>query len=173
MYSIIAGFMIFNAIFGLGWAEFTCDSSGSAAYTDSYPTIPSVFKTRVEINYVTEKKSATTQWFYDFDKRKAAIEIKEGNSIYNRIYSYETDEVFEMEALYNRPSFPVESNDGQPLYPTSCITEKLSTYKPSNPIYDFGLANLNGILYPKESSELFQFYNGVSSFSSSFLGLVL
>lgn len=159
---IIAVALILNVILGPGQAEFVCDNTGSAPHTGTYPVLPSVFKTRVEINYKTEKRSATTQWFYDFDKRKAAIDIKENNYIYKRIYNYETNEIFDMQAIDNKPSFPVESNDGHPIYPFSCTTKELSTYKPDNPVYDLGSLTVNGLLYPKRSIDIFQFYPEVT-----------
>ncbi len=52
----------------------------------------------------------------------------------------------------------VEPMEGQPLYPSDCTTVKLSEYRPTT-IYDFGrVFSSEGLLSPKKTNEVFQFY---------------
>ncbi len=55
---------------------------------------PNKFQTKIEINYLSENRSANTEWFYDYDTRQAAIEIKENDQIKKYIFNYLTDELF-------------------------------------------------------------------------------
>ena len=129
----------------------------------TYPELPQTFQTRVEINYITEKRSATTQWFYDYNKRKGAIHIKENNFIYQLIFNYKTDELFSVDASSNEPTSVIEPSEGRPLYPSDCTTSKISDYN-IRTLYKFGSLFYNGDLLPLRPIEIFQFYHQVTSF---------
>ena len=135
-------------------AAFTCDISNFPEPV-KYPVLPDIFQTRVEISYITEKKSAFSFWHYDYSKRQACVEFKEDNSIRKNIFNYETDEVFFLEAVNEEPIIP-PPYEGQPIYPMGCETEMLSNYSTST-IYDFGKVLYNGKFYPKVPKDLFKF----------------
>ncbi len=125
---------------------------------DIKPTLSNVFQTRIEITYVTEKRSASTRLFYDYDSRRAAIEIIEKDSYMKLIFNYETDELFEIYSDITAEPSKVKPLEGQPIYPSDCIASKLSDYKP-NSIYDFGkVFSSDGLMSPKKPNELFKFY---------------
>ena len=138
--------------------------------TNTIPKLPLIFQTRIEINYLTENRSATTRWFYDREARKAAIEVVERGKMSKLIFNYETDELFEIiadndgsgEAVSN-----VEPMEGRPLYSSECSTTKLSDYNKAamQTIYDFGhVYDSQGVMMPNLPDVLFKFYAQVCRF---------
>ena len=63
---------------------------------NNFPTLPSAYQARVEVNYATEKRSSDMRVFYNYGSRLASVEIKENNSIKKLIFSYDTDEIYSL-----------------------------------------------------------------------------
>ncbi len=69
--------------------------------SDPIPELPKSFEVRVETNLDVDGRTQEMRLFYDYDQRKAAIELKEDNQFYKLIFNYETDEIFELNCKKN------------------------------------------------------------------------
>ncbi len=65
-------------------------------YKDNFPTIPSKYEARVEVNWQDEKRSTEMRVFFDSSVKRAAVEMKENNTITRLIFNYETDEIYKL-----------------------------------------------------------------------------
>lgn len=65
---------------------------------DPVPSIPNRFQTRVEINTDGQNQMKEFRYFYDYDYRRAAIEMRESNFYTKLIFNYDTDEIYELKS---------------------------------------------------------------------------
>ena len=63
------------------------------------PSIPTKFQTRVEVNTEGDNKQFELRYYYDYDRRKAAIETRQNNMNIRLIFNYDTDEIYELKSL--------------------------------------------------------------------------
>jgi hypothetical protein len=63
---------------------------------DPIPALPSQYQTRVEIKMVEKKEAIEMQLFYDYNARRAAVEVKGENKYEKLIFNYETNEIYEL-----------------------------------------------------------------------------
>lgn len=71
-----------------------CSSYPYVSGPSPTPSIPSKYSARVEVNMKEDEKTMEMRAFYDYSKRKAAVEIKEDKIIKKLIFNYETDEIY-------------------------------------------------------------------------------
>ena len=73
--------------------------------SDPIPELPKSYEVRIETNLELDGRTQEMRLFYDFNQRKAAIELKEDNQYYKLIFNYETDEIFELNCKQNSFTF--------------------------------------------------------------------
>jgi len=126
------------------------------------PALPRTFEINVEINVVNENRTVNQKWMFDGPNRKAAIDITEKDTIRKLIFNYETNEVYEIIALKNKPDGLLEPSDGKPLYPSNCTTTDLKSFTP-NDFVDFGAVGIVTNLMPfQDTNQIFNFYPQVN-----------
>jgi hypothetical protein len=67
---------------------------------DPIPALPSQYQVRVEIHMPEKQQSIEMQLFYDYNQRKAAVEVKGDNKFDKLIYNYETNEIFVLQCKH-------------------------------------------------------------------------
>ena len=65
-----------------------------------------------------------------------------------------------LKALQNTPGSqtdpPIDPNEGQPLYPSQCLTYELSTFR-QNKYYEFGFNKFGSLNFPDLSNQVLKF----------------
>lgn len=69
------------------------------------PSIPPKFQTRVEVNTEGDNKQIELRYFYDYDRRQAAIETRQNNMNTRLIFNYDTNEIYELKSLLKNFKF--------------------------------------------------------------------
>jgi hypothetical protein len=97
MKSFIIRSILFSFIVGLVCCQNEyCNEFPTQLGSDPIPELPKSYEVRVEANLELDGRTQELRLFYDYDQRRAAIELKEDNQYYKLIFNYETDEIYEL-----------------------------------------------------------------------------
>ena len=66
---------------------------------DPNPSLPARYQTRVEVNLKEEQKSIEMMISYNYDYKRAFIEIRDNNTINKLIFSFDTDEIYSITCI--------------------------------------------------------------------------
>ncbi len=65
----------------------------SKYFLDPFPNIPNAFQARVEENMKEEQKTREMQYYFDYNMRKAAVEMKMNNVLDRYIFDYDSNQI--------------------------------------------------------------------------------
>ena len=127
-----------------------------------------------------EQKSQEMLIYYNYDYRKAALEIRDNNTITKHIFNFDTDEIFSITCKFYLKSLILNFGftkikrllakssvfvpilavqpDFKPEFPSKCETFKLSTSPLLNYYFGFSTSILNSTaVIPGAASTIFRF----------------